>query len=287
MKSYRICEICNKRFKPKQNSQYLCSAKCRDKNFIQRFATEKEKIIKTCKYCGKQFKVKSYIADRYIYCSKSCRKNRIKKICPRCNKIFEVPVSNANRYTFCSFKCRIAKTIYKKCPRCGKIFNSANGRLKYCSEKCRRPSMNIICKNCGIKFRIRPSEKGKRRFCSISCYRKFIGETSFEKFIKEILKSLKIKFIQECKIGRYSIDFYIPSKRIAIEADGEYWHKDSSRDKRKNKFLNKNGISVLRVPESFNKNKNASKKLILSYIKQPIAQLDVFCFYPSSINDPN
>lgn len=287
MEYYRICKICNNRFKTTRETQYLCSAECGHKNFIKRFATAREKITKICKRCGEPFKVNSYEAHRYIYCSKSCRKHRIKKICPRCNKVFDVPFSHADRYTFCSYKCKIAKTIYRKCPRCGKIFNSANDRRKYCSEKCRRPSINITCKNCRMKFRVRPGEKGKRRFCSVSCYRKFVGETSFEKFIKDILKSLNIKFIQECKIGRYSIDFYIPGKRIAIEADGKYWHRDFSRDKRKNKFLNKNGISVLRIPESFDKKTKASKDFILSYIKNPIIQTDIFCFYPSSTDDPN
>ena len=45
------------------------------------------------------------------------------------------------------------------------------------------------------------------------------------------------------------LDIYIPSKKIAIEYDGIFWHKDKKRDERKNNICKKNNIVLFRVRE--------------------------------------
>jgi len=72
---------------------------------------------------------------------------------------------------------------------------------------------------------------------------------------------LNIDFVQEAKIGRYSIDFYFPGYWIALEVDGTYWHQDKKRDARKDKYLQKRGIKVVRITENEIHNLGASNAI--------------------------
>ena len=62
-----------------------------------------------------------------------------------------------------------------------------------------------------------------------------------------------IKFETQVQIKRFTIDFIIPEKKIAIEADGIYWHNKSQRvkerDERKNALLESQGFRVVRLKE--------------------------------------
>lgn len=61
------------------------------------------------------------------------------------------------------------------------------------------------------------------------------GPSCLEKSIAKTLDSLHVPYESEYRIGRFLVDFAIPSLNLAIEADGEYWHKnrqdyDAARD---------------------------------------------------------
>jgi very-short-patch-repair endonuclease len=60
------------------------------------------------------------------------------------------------------------------------------------------------------------------------------------------------------KVGRYRIDFAFPNDQIAIEVDGNYWHKSvgtltcrqvaqRERDLKKNRVLLSRGWKIIRV----------------------------------------
>lgn len=58
-----------------------------------------------------------------------------------------------------------------------------------------------------------------------------------------------LKFRRQHSIGNYIVDFYCPSKKIAIELDGEI-HQNiaiEQHDVEKEKYLNSVGIKVLRI----------------------------------------
>ncbi len=183
-----------------------------------------------CKMCGKIFRRPS--SQHHVYCSKECQnkslENKVVKICPVCNETYEIPASNAERYTVCSLKCRRAFTIYRNCDSCGKLFTA-------------RPH--------------------KIRFCSLSCYRHFGGESSLETKVRELLNSLQFSFEQEAKIGRYSVDFYLNEFRLVIECDGDYWHRNKKRDARKNHYLKKNAYRLLRLNEKLIVSGKAGEKI--------------------------
>jgi very-short-patch-repair endonuclease/endogenous inhibitor of DNA gyrase (YacG/DUF329 family) len=211
-------------------------------------------VYRACPQCGREFYlVPARVKASKRYCSKACElaaAPRVDKVCPACGKSFTVLACLADRYNFCSYACRTAKTKYQTCDRCGKPF-VAEKRLNrhYCSEECRRPPVSIECATCGTTFRVLPSDTN-RRFCSFSCYRRFRGETSLEASVRTALSAMLIDFVQEAAIGRYSVDFLLPQRRVALEVDGAYWHQDANRDARKDRYLTRHGWQVIRITEA-------------------------------------
>lgn len=78
-------------------------------------------------------------------------------------------------------------------------------------------------------------------------------DTSIELKIQEELKRNNIyyqKYIPLCDVT--VVDFYLPDYKIAIYADGDYWHNlpvVKIRDEKQNKILKENGYQVLRFWE--------------------------------------
>ena len=64
----------------------------------------------------------------------------------------------------------------------------------------------------------------------------------------DFLKNLSVTVHRQKIIGRYIVDFYIPSSKIAIELDGSQHYSGENRknDSERDKFLSGNGITVLR-----------------------------------------
>jgi len=267
-----ICDGCGKKFYRhnqtiKENcNQRFCSHKCYSKN-------RRNGSVKPCPICGKPvYFAKSSRASGRRYCSRDCyvkshKKIMIQKTCIGCGKRFEISKATSQRFNYCSMKCK-RKTSGMKilyCKRCGKPFNWSSSDIKrglsrtYCSEECRRPPVLIKCEICGTEFRIIPSKKNTRRYCSFRCYRRSNKRTSIEKSMKKALTSLNLIFIEQEAIGRYTVDFCLPIHKSIIEVDGTYWHKDIKKDLRKTNYLIKKGWQVLRFTEiEINNSKNLS-----------------------------
>jgi very-short-patch-repair endonuclease len=211
-------------------------------------------LERCCEYCKKSFH--PYLGRReQRFCGKGCYSTNkamqfVEKLCPRCGSAFKVRASIANRITVCGWKCRL-KAPMLSCKRCGKIFrgevgNKGDRPRSYCSEECRRPPIYEDCKQCGKRFLRQPKQHSV--FCGFSCYRKFKGETSIEVKMRECLERLQIPFQAQAPVGRYSVDFAIPTQQIAIEVDGTYWH-DAIKDARRDEILAKYGWRTIRFSE--------------------------------------
>jgi len=74
-------------------------------------------------------------------------------------------------------------------------------------------------------------------------------DTSLERIVGEFLQTSRILHQRQTPFGRYTVDFLLPSLSLIIECDGEYWHRASRTDKRKDTLLNSLGLTVLRLPE--------------------------------------
>ena len=81
--------------------------------------------------------------------------------------------------------------------------------------------------------------------------------TYAEKLAFDWLTENKIEFqhhyhFKSIEINRY-VDFYIPSKSMFIEIDGEFWHKDRKElDKKKDIDAINNGFITVRIPAKSN-----------------------------------
>lgn len=144
---------------------------------------------------------------------------------------------------------------------------------------------NVSCKTCGKIVRIKPSEKGKKLYCSVPCQRKGTIKTMTSPHRKtvEILKKNRIWYENEYRAGRFLLDVYL-GKTLGIEVQGSYWHGDirlypkpkneiqkkaDKRDKRKKLFLEEKGIAVLYIWEKdIDENPEVCKKLILRFFER-------------------
>jgi len=77
--------------------------------------------------------------------------------------------------------------------------------------------------------------------------------TSIERSVAAVLGAVGVEYVPQHSIGRYVVDFFVPSKALVIEADGDYWHSKPSvraRDEKKDAYLRLSGCTVLRLSES-------------------------------------
>lgn len=211
---------------------------------------------RSCVICGVQYK---NAKDAVQTCGKACTAmkdaRQSTRNCPTCGKDF-IPTSTGVR-GYCSDACR---SVTMQCCRCSKQFERNLWFIRakerpYCSHRCRLDDakatrIEFTCEQCGQPGLRQPNQDYKR-FCSVSCKRKFQGESSLERVVRHELERLGVRFEREVKIGRYSIDFLIEG-RIALEADGDYWHTKLHhlRDEQKDIYLHANGFKVVRVSES-------------------------------------
>ena len=78
--------------------------------------------------------------------------------------------------------------------------------------------------------------------------------TDAEKILWSKLRNKQLenqKFRRQHPLGPYVLDFYCPSKRLVIEVDGgqHYTHKGKLRDKKREEYLTKCGLIILRYSD--------------------------------------
>lgn len=141
-----------------------------------------------------------------------------------------------------------------------------------CSESKRRIWANLS-----------EDEKERRRrnwaHQALKCRKK---RTSIELIVDDWLKEFGVQFQAQVSMGRWILDFYIPSLNVAIECDGDYWHcnpyrydrslanvvqrNNMDRDERKDVFLRNNGIRVVRLWERDIRTGQSKQELIETVI---------------------
>lgn len=109
-------------------------------------------------------------------------------------------------------------------------------RIQMKQEKeCQKHELSTI-KNIQIHFSLKP--------------------TSIELKVKEQLDILGVRYIQQKRINdgkrNYFLDFYIPSLRLVIECNGDYWHTlpdKIERDKNLEKYVKSTGRNIIFIWE--------------------------------------
>jgi len=116
------------------------------------------------------------------------------KICLNCKKVFSKDCRESRKNwlktKFCSKKCHYAYgKVNLKCEVCHKSFivHRYRSTQRFCSCKCRAKillppsrgtSVEIVCKKCGRKKRIKTSyyNQSKNHFCSSKCSNAYLGK---------------------------------------------------------------------------------------------------------------
>ena len=74
--------------------------------------------------------------------------------------------------------------------------------------------------------------------------------TNLEKIVEALLRVLRVTYIQQHRIGRYLVDFYLPEYRLVVECDGEYWHRNSAwYNRTRDHYMRGLGYRVCRLAE--------------------------------------
>ena len=99
--------------------------------------------------------------------------------------------------------------------------------------------------------------------------------TSFPEYaLLYYLKKYGLDAIHSHKAKGYELDIYIPSKKIAIEYDGYFWHKNKEKkDLEKNRKCEKDGITLYRIREELPPLNDSSIDYIVQDNKRDLEQL--------------
>lgn len=192
------CAHCGKSFKCELGIQKFCSSACYGKTL------ETPSLLqKTCTECGKEFLSKdprkccSELCRKASH-SKKTQKVKVEKTCKFCGKKFKVHQSMQKRTKYCCRKCKDAGLRVQTeitCAQCQKVISTqkwyADNGKKYCSKVCSNNAlMNKIectCPTCGTIFERTPSQiEGKNNvYCSVTCSQIGSKKEWADDFLKE------------------------------------------------------------------------------------------------------
>lgn len=256
-----ICLTCNAEFwhiipPHSDRSPKYCSQTC----YHNRSDKPKRKDYELmCEFCKQAFvSTRSHAKFCSLQCfGKSRRKGR-SRICFYCNNEFYVQPSHPDLY--CSRACHDVHKRYEpirltcKTCECGFLTDYNKGNHVYCSAECRdsRPLTGIMkpCQNCDGLFYVVQSHKDNERFCSRNCRLIHQGPTDIEELLINELDKTGIDYSFQYSLGPWILDFAFLEYRLAVEADGVYWHslpENLERDKRKDTWLLAHGWAILRL----------------------------------------
>ncbi len=76
--------------------------------------------------------------------------------------------------------------------------------------------------------------------------------TSLEAAVIEHMTTMDVPYLLHKPLGEYVLDIFVPSLRLDVEADGEYWHGPGAEERQteRDAFLEAEGIVVLRLTET-------------------------------------
>lgn len=201
----------------------------------------------------------------------------VRIICKNCNKEFKIKPSRANSAIYCSLKCRWEVEGTSKivnCAYCGKPIKRIGSRLRehnYCNARCQMnyEYANDIRDSNGIteKAHIRTREMAKEGIhpfqnpevkikSNRELGRRNYGKTWLEEKFGWMLNELGIKADSQfpIKYGKdvlnrdryYFVDFAIPPIKLAIECDGEYWHRNKEKENKRQRKIENLGWKMIR-----------------------------------------
>jgi len=189
--------------------------------------------------------------------------NYLANYCKRCQKL--IPFYN----TYCSFSCNSKDVTARQWAKDEhrKIVSTKNRLSMLNQYKSKIRDKNSITKQANIKTR-ELVKQGKHILQNPEIHiqaHKSLGSKNYGKsFLEErlgwALTQRGIKFESQYTIEKgtdnlgklhyYFIDFAIPEHKIAIECDGDYWHKNTEKDIIRQQHIENQGWQFLRFKET-------------------------------------
>ena len=75
-----------------------------------------------------------------------------------------------------------------------------------------------------------------------------LGEKTFAFYMQHNFKDFQENVHLKC-MGKFELDMYVPSLKLAVEYDGQAWHRNTKRDLEKDELCKKNNITLIRLRE--------------------------------------
>jgi len=200
---YVKCENCGKiiyktPYQYKIHKHHFCDNKC-----SAEYRTKQSKIVKTCKFCGKDFLDKK--SSPKLFCSVECQINwqkgkvwrntpdKIKTKCDYCGNDIEVIPSIYERYQhhFCSKNCKLL------------WYSNVFSQSKEWKDESRKRAVRILSENKIPTAYTKPHIK-----------------------ICNLLNELNINYETERPFDYYSMDIFLTDYNLPIEIMGDFWHSN-------------------------------------------------------------
>ena len=92
----------------------------------------------------------------------------------------------------------------------------------------------------------------------------------------DFLREHQVRFIRQKIIGKYIVDFYCAKANLVIELDGSQHYEESGivKDKERTKFLESQGLKVIRIPNNeINNNFRGVCEFIDGEVEKSLSQL--------------
>lgn len=128
----------------------------------------------------------------------------------------------------------------------------------------------VVCNSCGGKRDVLDLKENKSNLTCCPCQN---GWSWSERELQDFIRSLGLEVIDNNReiLDGKELDIYIPSKNIAIEFDGLFWHSDGSlRDYMKYKACQEKGIQLISVWENeWLSNRSLVEKLLKDLLIGP------------------
>lgn len=231
-----------------------------------------------CESCGMVVsRAPSLVAQGGRYCSRACagaaKRRAASFTCKGCGRTVETNASGARR-VYCSIECLKAhKKPRITCEVCGKVRAvspiNVKQNARFCSWECSQKVLSIslrqtvTCEQCNKEFSVQRYRINQGvRFCSQSCrsiynmtHGAMASPTTIEIMLYEALDELGIEYIAQHPMPEAGTvpDAFVPSLRLVLYADGDYWHslpKQAARDVRQDQRLTALGYRVVRLSEA-------------------------------------
>ena len=186
-------------------------------------------------------------------------KTKVKIKCNNCGNIFEqIPDVHTNSRHGCTFCSPTSKLNTEQFVEKARIIHGDDYDYSLVEYKNSNTKIKIKCNNCKKIFEQRPYDHLK----GCGCFCVYKGEIEIENYLKEnnisFEKTKKYSNLKDKSLLSY--DFYLPSKNLLIEYNGEQhyknkfkktfheWHRQLHHDWLKRKYAKDNNINLLIIP---------------------------------------